>query len=136
MQEQKEQIGRNSQKFIQNSYEIGTKFVQISYKFRTNFTFPAYSYKFVHVKFVRNSYEIRTNFVRFSYELHVNFVEFANKQSKHTSRHTLHSHGQVMLHALVFAHLGDRHAGSVFTRCHSMVGRTGGAMPVMAKWIF
>ena len=65
----------------------------------------------------------------------MNFVQFANKQSKHTSKHTLHSHGQVMLHAPVFAHLGDRHAGTVFTRCHSVVGRTGGAMPVMAKWI-
>ena len=65
----------------------------------------------------------------------MNFVQFANKQSKHTSKHTLHSHGHVMLHAPVFAHLGDRHAGAVFTRCHGVVGRSGGAMPVMAKWI-
>ena len=113
MQEQKEQIGRNSQKFVRNSYE-----------FRTNFTFPEYSHKFIHV-----------NFVRISYEFHVNFVQFANTQSKHTSKHTLHSRGQVMLHAPVFAHLGDRHAGTVFTRCHSVVGRPGGAMPDMAKWI-
>ena len=83
----------------------------------------------------RNSYEIRTKLTRISYEFHVNFVEFANKQSKHTSKHTLNSHGQVMLHAPVFAHLGDRHAGTVFTRCHSVVGRTGGAMPALAKWI-
>ena len=34
-----------------------------------------------------------------------------------------------MLHAPVLAHLGDRHAGTVFTRCHSVVGRPGGAMP-------
>ena len=74
-------------------------------------------------------------YIRISYEFHVNFVQFANKQSKHTSKHTLHSHGQVMLHAPVFAHLGGHHAGTVFTRCHSVVGRTGGAMPVMAKWI-
>ena len=65
----------------------------------------------------------------------MNFVKFANKQSKHTSKHTLHSPGHVMLHAPVFAHLGDRHAGAVFARCHSVVGRSGGAMPVMAKWI-
>ena len=149
MQEQKEQIGRNSQKFVRHSYEfhisriftqiysreIRAKFVRNSHEFRTNFTFSEYSHKFIHVKFVRNSYEIRTPFVRISHEFHVNFVQFANKQSQHTSKHTLHSHGQVMLHAPVFAHLGDRHAGTVFTRCRSVVGRTGGAMPVMAKWI-
>ena len=65
----------------------------------------------------------------------MNFVQFGNTQSKHTSKHTLHSHGQVMLHAPGFAHLGDRHAGPVLTRCHSVVGRPGGAMPDMAKWI-
>ena len=65
----------------------------------------------------------------------MNFVQFANTQSKHTSKHTLQSHGQVMLHAPVLAHLGDRHAGTVFTRCHSVVGRPGGAMPDKAKWI-
>ena len=55
----------------------------------------------------RNSYEIRPNlenrtkfgnftmpqyshtFVRISYEFQVNFVQFANKGSKHTSKHTL-----------------------------------------------
>ena len=104
MQEQKEQIGRNSQKFVRNSYE-----------FRTNFTSRENSHKLIHVKFVRNLYQI-----------HVNFVQFANTQSKHTSKHTLQSHGQVMLHAPVLAHLGDRHAGTVFTRCHSVVGRPGG----------
>ena len=57
MQEQKEQIGRNSQKFVRNSYE-----------FRTNFVFRENSHKFIHVKFVRNLYEICTNFVRISYE--------------------------------------------------------------------
>ena len=38
MQEQKEQIGRNSQKFVRNSYEIRTNFVLISYleKIHTN----------------------------------------------------------------------------------------------------
>ena len=112
--------GANWTKFT----EIRTKFVRNSYEFRTNFTSPEYSHKFIHVKFVRNSYEF-----------HVNFVQFANTQSKHTSKHTLHSHGQVMLHAPVFAQLGDRHAGTVFTRCHSVVGRPGGAMPAMAKWI-
>ena len=65
----------------------------------------------------------------------MNFVQFANTQSKHTSKHTLHLHWQVMLHAPVLAHLGDRHAGTVFTGCHSVVGRPGGAMPEMAKWI-
>ena len=113
MQEQKEQIGRNSQKFVRNSYE-----------FRANLTFRENSNKLIHVKFVR-----------ISYEFHVNFVQFANTQSKHTSKHTLHSHGQVMLHAPVLAHLGDPHAGTVFTRCHSVVGRPGGAMPDKAKWI-
>ena len=107
-----------------NSYEIRTKFVEILYEFHIS-------------RIITQIYsrEIRAKFVRISYEFHVNFVQFANKQSKHTSRHTLHSHGQVMLHAPVFAHLGDRHAGTVFTRCHSVVGRTGGAMAVMAKWI-
>ena len=57
MQEQKEQIGQNSQKFVRNSYE-----------FRTNFTFRENSHKFIHVKCVRNSYQIRTNFVRISGE--------------------------------------------------------------------
>ena len=94
-----------------NFTEIRTKFVRISYEFRANFTFRENSNKFIHVKFVRNSYKF-----------HVNFVQFANTQSKHTSKHTLHSHGQVMLHAPVVAHLGDRHAGTVFTRCHSVVG--------------
>ena len=117
MQEQKEQIGRNS-------HEIRTKFVRISYEFHI-------SRKFTQIY----SREIRTKFVRISYEFHVNFVQFANTQSKHTSKHTLHSHGQVMLHAPVLAHLGDRHAGTVFTRCHSVVGRPGGAMPDKAKWI-
>ena len=107
-----------------NSYEIRTNFVRISYEFHI-------SRKFTQIC----SREIRTKFVRISYEFHVNFVQFANTQSKHTSKHTLHSHGQVMLHAPVLAHLGDRHAGTVFTRCHSVVGRPGGAMPDKAKWI-
>ena len=111
MQEQKEQIGRNSQKFVRNLYEI-----------RTNFTSGENSHKFIHVKFVR----ICMNFVQISYEFHVNFVQFANTQSKHTSKQTLQSHGQVMLHAPVFAHLGDCHPGTVFTRCHSVVGQPGG----------
>ena len=62
MEEQKEQIGRNSQKFVRNSYEIHTKFVRILYEFRTNFTCRENSHKFIHVKFVRISYEFRTNF--------------------------------------------------------------------------
>ena len=73
--------------------------------------------------------------VRISHEFQKIFVQFANTQSKHTSKHPLHAHGQVNLHAPVFAHLGNRHAGTVFTRCQSVVGRTRGAMPVMAKWI-
>ena len=73
-----------------NSYEIRTKF-HISRKFTQIY-----------------SREIRTNFVRISYEFHVNFVQFANTQSKHTSKHTLQSHGQVMLHAPVLAHLWAR----------------------------
>ena len=120
MQEQTEQIGRNSPKFVRNSYEFRTNFVRIS-----------------HLGKLKQIYsrEIRTNFVRISYEFHVNFVQFGNTQSKHTSKHTLQSHGQVMLHAPVLAHLGDRHAGTVFTKCHSVVGRPGGAMPDKAKWI-
>ena len=31
MEEQKEQIGRNSQKFVRNSYEFRTNFVRISH---------------------------------------------------------------------------------------------------------
>ena len=89
------------------------KSVRISYEFHANFKSPKYSHKFIHVKFVR----------------------FAKKQSKHASQHTLHSLGHVMLHAPVFAHLGDRHAEAVLARCYSVVGRSGGAMPVMAKWI-
>ena len=57
MQEQKEQIGRNSQKFV-----------RISYEFPANFTFRENCNKLIHVKFVRNSYEIGTNFVRISVE--------------------------------------------------------------------
>ena len=51
MEEQKEQIGRNSQKFVRISYEfhISRKFTQI------------YSRE-IRTKFVRNSYEFRTNF--------------------------------------------------------------------------
>ena len=112
--------GANWTKFT----EIRTKFVRNSYEFHI-------SRKFTQIY----SGEIRRKFVRISYEFHVNFVQFANTQSKHTSKHTLHSHGQVMLHAPVLAHLGDRHARTVFTRCHGVVGRPGGAMPDMAKWI-
>ena len=132
MEEQKEQVGRNSQKFVRNSYEIRTKFVRISYEFHISRKFTQIYSREIRTKFVRNSYEFRTNFVRISREFR---PIVANTQSKHTSRHTLQSHGQVMLHAPVIAHLGDRHAGTVFTRCHSVVGRPGGAMPDKAKWI-
>ena len=71
-----------------------------------------------------HSREIRTKFARISYEFHVNFIQFANKESKHRSKHTLQSHGQVIDHAPAFEHLGDRHAGAVLTGCHSVVGRT------------
>ena len=67
-----------------------------------------------------------------SYEIHVKFVQFAKKESKHTSKHTLQSHGHVIDHAPAFEHLGDRHAGAVLTRCQHVVGRPGD----MAKWIF
>ena len=104
--------------------ESHKKSYENSYEFRTNLTMPQYSHTFIRVKFVR-----------ISYELHMNFVQFANKKSKHTSKHTLQSHGHVIDHAPTFEHLGDRHAGAVLTRCHSVVGRTGGATPDMAKWI-
>ena len=74
-------------------------------------------------------------FVRNSDEFHVNFVQFGNARGKHTSKHTLQSHGHVIAHAPAFEHLGDRHAGPVLTRRHSVVGRTRGATPDMAKWI-
>ena len=74
-------------------------------------------------------------FARNSYKFHVNFVPFANKESKHTSNHTLKSHGHVIDHAPAFEHLDERHGGAVLTRCHSVVGRSGGATPDMAKWI-
>ena len=99
-----------------NSPEIRTKFIRISYEFHN-------ASIFTHI----HSREIRTKFVRISYEFHVNFVEFAHKQSKHTSKHTLQSHGHVMDHAPAFEHLGDRHAGAVFARCHSVVGRNRGS---------
>ena len=86
----------------------------------------------------RNSYEIRTNFTMPQYShtfIHVNFVQFASEESKHTSKQTLQSHGHVIDHGPAYEHLGDRHAGAVLTRCHSVVGRTGGATPDMAKWI-
>ena len=82
-----------------------------------------------------HSREIRTKFVPISYEFHANFVQFANKQSKHTSMQTLQSHGHVIDHAPALEHLGDRHAGAVFAGCHGVVGRPGGATPDMAKWI-
>ena len=99
-----------------------------SYEIRTNFALPQYSQKFIHAKFAQNSYEIS---MKISHKL----VQFSTKQSKHASKHTLQSHGHVIAHAPDFAHLGDRHAGAVFARCHSVVGRPGGAMPVMARWI-
>ena len=68
-------------------------------------------------------------FVRNSHEFHVNFVQFANKLSKHTSKHTLQSQGHVIDHAPAFEHLGDRHAGAVFARCHSVVGPPTGLAP-------
>ena len=111
---------RNWTKFT----EIRTKFVRISYECHI-------ASIFTHI----HSREIRTKFVPISYEFHVNFVQFANKQSKHTSKHTLQSQGHVIDHAPAFEHLGDRHAGAVFARCHIVVGRTGGATSGMAKWI-
>ena len=113
MQQQNEEIGRNSQKFVRILYQfhISRIFTQIY------------------------SREIRTNLVRTSYEFHSNFVQFSTKQSKHTSKQTLHSHGHVIDHAPVFSHLGNRHAGAMFARCHSVVGRSGGEMSVTAKWI-
>ena len=112
-QQQNEQIGRNSQKFV-----------RISYKFHN-------ASIFAHM----HSREIRTKFVRISYEFHVKFVPFANKPSKHTSKNTLQSHGHVIGHAPAFQHLSDRHAGAVLTRCHGVVGRTGGATADMTKCI-
>ena len=102
---------------------------------RTNFVRISHCLNIHRNSFTCNSCEIRTKLVRISYEFHVNFVQFSIKQSKHTSKHTLHSHGHVTAHAPDFAHLVDRHAEAVFARCHSVVGRSGGAMPVMAKWI-
>ena len=74
-------------------------------------------------------------FVQNLYEFHVNFVQFGNKESKHTSKHTLQSHGHVIDHSPAFIRPGDRHAGAVLSRCHSVVRLTGGATPDMAKWI-
>ena len=65
----------------------------------------------------------------------MNFVQFPNKKGKHTSKHTLQSHGHVIDHAPAFEHPGNRHAGALLTRCHNVVGRTGGATPDMAKRI-
>ena len=100
-----------------NAYEIRTNFLRISYKLLC-------SHPGIHVKFVR-----------ISYEFHVNFVKFGNKLSKHTSKHTLQTHGHAIHHAPAFVHLRDRHGGVVFSRCHNVVSCTGGATPDMAKWI-
>ena len=115
-----DEIHRNSYEFDKNTYEIRTSFVRISYEFHIASIFTQ-----IH------SREMRAKFVRISYE-HLNFVQFSTKQSKHTRKHTLHSHGHVIAHAPDFVHLSDRHVGAVFARCHSVVGRSGGAMPVMA----
>ena len=107
-----------------NPYEIRAKFVKFSYQFHNASIFTQ-----VH------SREIRTKFVPISYEFHANFIQFADEQSKHTSKHTLQSHGHVIDHAPAFQHLSDRHAGALLTTCQSVVGRTGGATPDMAKWM-
>ena len=62
MEEQKEQIGRNSQKFVRNSYEICTTFVRISYEFHIWRKFTQIYSREIRTKFVRISYEFRTNF--------------------------------------------------------------------------
>ena len=104
--------------------DIRTKLVQNLYEFHNASVFTQ-----IH------SREIRTKFLRLSYKFHVNFVQFVKKESKHTSKHTLQSHGHVIDHAPVFEHLGDRRAGAALTRCHSVLSRPGGATPDMAKWI-
>ena len=62
MQEQKEQIGRNSHKFVRNSYEIRANFVPISYEFHISIIFTQIYSREIRAKFVRISYEFRTNF--------------------------------------------------------------------------
>ena len=62
MEEQKEQIGRNSQKFVRNSYEIRTNFVRNSYEFHIWRKFTQIYSREIRTKFVRISYEFRTNF--------------------------------------------------------------------------
>ena len=73
--------------------------------------------------------------VRNSHDFHVNFIHSGNKGSKHTTKHTLQSHGHMIHHAPAFEHLGGRHAAAVLRRCYNTVGRTGEATPDMAKWI-
>ena len=68
--------------------EIHRNVMRISHKL-------LYSHRVIHVKFVRNSYKF-----------HVNFVQFGNAGGKHTSKHTLQSHGHVTDHAPGFVHLG------------------------------
>ena len=100
------QIGRNTHKFVSNSYEI-----------RTNFTETCV---FTHLP--------RHSFVPISSV----FVQFVNKASKHTEMHkghTLQSHGQVIDHAPAFVRLVGHQVGAVLPRCHNVVGRTGGATP-------
>ena len=60
--------------------EIRTKFVRIWYEFDISFC--------IHTQ----AYTLGTKFVQILFEFHVNFVQFANKESKHTSKHTLQSH--------------------------------------------
>ena len=72
----------NCTKFTQ----IHVKFVQISHNL-------LYSHPVIHVKFVRISYQFQVSFVR-----------FGNEGGKHTSKHTLQSHGHVIDHAPAFKH--------------------------------
>ena len=116
--------------------EWGAKMEQCNNKTNKLDEIHANSYEFHNASIFTHihSSKILVKFVRKSYEFHVNSVQFANKESKHTSKHTLQSHGYVIDHAPL-EHLGNRHAGAVGTRCHSVVGRTRGATPDMAKWI-
>ena len=110
-----------------------TKFAKIRVKFVRNSKFTEKSI-FTHLP----STFVRTKFIRISYQFIKNVVQFVNKASKPTNlhrAHTLQSHGQLIDHAPAFVHLGGRHAETVLSRCQSVVGRTGGATPEMAKRI-
>ena len=94
------------------------KFVRISQKLLYSHTCPDIRSNEIDTKLVRISYQFRANYVQ--------FVEKASKRTEMHKGHNLQSQGQAIDQAPARVHLGLRHAGAVFTKCHNVVGQTGG----------